>query len=375
MSDARSRDRVAVDIPPLHDVRILLLEVGGSHSEVLLSWYRDLRALGAHVYVACPANMWKHLDLTDAAGWLETGGQSGLNGHISTMLGVRRFVKTMNITHVILNTATGTKVRDIALFLPKRCTVVGTLHNAEKLIRSFNQSVTTRNVDVYAVLGPHVADAIPPSCTVPVVVVPATAPDAQYAERARDKSRFSAEASSKPLRVVIAGGINWRRRDYDSLFAQNGFERIGDNVQIVLAGGPDEEDKPRLKAMLDMARRDMFELHDGFIPHDTYARIISESDIVLPLTHPSSRDYDRYVQYQITGAMSNAWAYAKPLMLERGFAKHTSLASSIFYDVAALPDLIRRFAEDRTLLIPYAVTPDFASDAVRQAAIVGVMRQ
>lgn len=385
-------DHAATASAPLSGAKVLLIEVGGSHSEVLLSWCRDFTALGATVFVACPSVMWERLGVKDTATWVDIGGRRGLVGHLGTALRVRKAVKSLKISHVVLNTGSGTLVRDITQLLPKRCTVIGTLHNAEKLIRSFNQSRITRTVDTYAVLGPHLKSAVPDTCTTPIVVIPATAADPRFrastiepkrysddSQRSFDDSRrFTSSGSSKPLRVVIAGGINWRRRDYESLYANDGFARIGNNVRIVLAGGPDQEDIPRLQAMVAMARPDMFELYDdggeGFIPHEAYARIVSEADIVLPLTHPSCQDYHRYVQYQITGAMSNAWAYAKPLMLERGFEKHPSLAASIFYDVAALPDILRRFADDRTLLAPHAVTPAFASDDVRRAVIADLFR-
>jgi|GEM_PF-3049082 len=363
-------------------IRILLLEVGGSHDEVLLSWYRDLKSMDAEVYVACPAHVWKRLAITDAADWLMAHAAGGFFKRLKTIFRIRRFVNKSSITHIVLNTASGTTLRDISVMLPRRCVVIGTLHDASKLAESFNQSVTTRNVSAYTVLAPYLLDLVPAAFPKPVAVVTATAAEPRYRETSRmvhERStgrlvdRYGSGGANGPLCVVIAGGINWLRRDYDSLFTADGFMRLGTNLRFVLAGGADPEDVPRLQQMLALAPPGMIEVHDEYIPHDTYARMISEADVVLPLTHPACRDYNQYVRSRITGAMSSAWTYAKPLMLERGFQKHTSLATSIFYDASALPDMLRTYSHDRSLLAPYAVTPVFATDDVRRATIVELL--
>ncbi len=350
--------------------RVLIVEIGTSHDEVLLSWYRDLKYMHAEVYVACPARVWKRLAITDAVDWLVAEASGGLWRRLKMILRIRHYVNRNRITHVVLNTASGTTLRDLSVLLPKCCTVIGILHDVSKIAESSNQQIVTRNVDAYAVLAPYLLDLVPASFKKPVMVVTATAAESQYRASTPDDARYRKEATDVPLRVVIAGGINWLRRDYDSILTSDGFALMGINVHFVLAGGADPEDRPRLARMVDAAPPGMIEVHDDYIPHDVYAQMISDADVVLPLTHPSCQDYHFYVRSRITGAMSGAWAYGKPLMLERGFEKHVSLADSIFYDVDSLPDMLRRFADDRTLLAPYAVTPAFATDTARRSAVV-----
>lgn len=346
-------------------MRVLFVELGSSHDEVLLSYYRDMRALNATIFVTCPAHVWKRLEITDAAGWLEAEARGSLIRRLRAILRIRRYAIRNKITHVVLNTAAGTTLRDLSIALPSRCTVFATLHEATKLVESSNQRVITRNVDAYTVLAPYLLDLVPPQFPKPVVVVTASARDTTLYPHLGARSGDE----KKPLSVVIAGGINWSRRDYDSLFSDTGFATMGEHVRFVLAGGPDPEDRDRLARMLAKSPPGSIEIHDGYIPHDVYAKIIHDADVVLPLTHPVCSDYHRYVRSRISGAMSSAWAFAKPLMLERGFQVHASLSDSIFYDVDRLPELLRQFAADRSLLTRHAVTPSFATDTYRRNAL------
>ncbi len=357
----------------LSGLRILVIELGGGHDEVLLSWYRDLAALGAEVYVACPGEIWKRLGIKDAAGWLGAAAVKGLAGRLKTCMDIRKYVRAHRITHVVLNTASGTAIPELSMLLPRHCVILGTLHDAARLFESYGQRITTRNVDAYTVLAPYLLDRVPSQFQKRIAVVPATAIDPSVLAKPNEAARYLRQEESGPMRVVIAGGIDWARRDFQSLFTTDAAVRMGDRVRIVLAGRSNPAERPRLQSMLKNMPPEMIEVHDGYVPHDVYAHIIGGADVVLPLTHPSCSDYQFYVRSRITGAMSNAWAYAKPLMLERGFQAHASLATSIFYDVKDLPDMLRSYANDPASLIPHAVTPSFATNESRRSAIVGLL--
>jgi len=52
--------------------------------------------------------------------------------------------------------------------------------------------------------------------------------------------------------------------------------------------------------------------------------------------------------------MSTAWAFGIPLLLERGFKRHTSLhPGTMFYDVGELPSVIHKFVDNPSLLNTY----------------------
>ena len=354
---------------PLAGARLLFLELGDSHDEVLLSWWRDVRALGADVWVACPRATWERLALPGVRGYHPAAVEGSLAARLAFMRRLRRWILAERITHVVLNTATGTMLRDLVLFLPSRCRVVGTLHDVGKLGRLNNQTVITARVAGYAVLAPYLLDAVPEGFRTPVVVAPATAPDPDAAASATTVGA----SSEAPLRVIVPGGIDFRRRDYASILAPDALARLGGAVRLVLAGRPVPRDRALLERALAAADGTAIEVHDRFLPHDAFARLVAGADAVLALAHPSCAEWELTRRVRISGAMSNAWAYARPLLLERTLAAHPSFGDAICYDVPDLPATLARLAADRAALRPHAVTPAFAAEPARRAAITRLL--
>ncbi|MCX8112524.1 MAG: hypothetical protein N3E49_04920 [Bacteroidia bacterium] len=62
-----------------------------------------------------------------------------------------------------------------------------------------------------------------------------------------------------------------------------------------------------------------------------YHAYLRACDAVLPLIHPSTPYFKKYLQYQITGAFSSAFTHRKPLLLHSAFADEEDLRDASFF--------------------------------------------
>jgi hypothetical protein len=337
------------------DMRVLLMELATAHDEVLLSYALDLIHAGAHVAIACPSVVRDRLPLPSSIPWCEALAGGSLLQRIAMAWRIRRYCIDERITHVIVITATGTTVRDVVRIIPSACTVVGVLHDLSKLGPSVNQRLTERGLDAYIVLAPHMA-RLASSARIPVHCVPATALPPIDAS-------LAAARGDDELRIAIPGSMQAPRKDMALLTSDAWMRDVPQSTTFVLLGGigGGSEDASAISAWA--ARHPgRVVTFDAYVPHAVVHAWMSTCDAVLPLIHPSCREYPEFLHHKITGAMSLAWAHALPLLLERGFAMHPELRQgSVFYDVHAMAQAIRSVAERR------AAAPPLDADARRAA--------
>lgn len=324
---------------------VLFIELSDHHDEVLLSYAQDSLELGMTVTVVCTEAVKNRLPLPNTVDIITIGSNKSLGARISLAFRLRAEIRRRKISHVVFVTTGGTAVRDLTVLLPRSVHTVGVAHDTGKLSESVNQRIVSTRINAFTVLADFVLDDVPQPRR-PVYVVPATS-------RLSDNDLQGIRPESDTFDIVIPGHVEWSRKAYADVLRSDVLQSLPKNVRFVILGGLDAASEAGKRLMqlirhLDSSRIVTF---DQRVDHIRYQAWAQRASIILPLLHPSCPVYAEYTSTKISGAMSTAWAFGIPLLLERGFERHESLhPGTMFYEVNELPSVLRQVAEDPRLL-------------------------
>lgn len=318
------------------NAKVLLVELGDSHNEILFTQTEALRERGIPLGLFLEERLRARVHPAVLAGApVEFHPCAGLAAQLRAALRIRALLRRERYTHVVVNTASGNAVRVLSLALPRAVRAVGVVHDVCKLTRSGTQRFISRRFKDYLVLADHLVPATPP----PGLRVGAFYPIA-FPERAV-AAPGAAPAEDGPLRIVIPGNVSYARRDYPGLLAlwkalPDG-ERRG--LSIELLGNVDAGDGPDLVARLRReGLEEAFVLHRGFVPEERFYARLAAAHLVLPLLHPDTPDFEGYLRCKISGAFNLAYGFQKPLLMHTRFRAIPDFQrTAVFYDPPALP--------------------------------------
>jgi hypothetical protein len=292
---------------------VLLVELSAHHDEVLLSLAIDLRALGCRVAVACRADVAARIPGLDPALVFPLHADAPLWRRVGDLRQLRQWARAHKVTAVVFCTASGTRERDAILTLGIR-PAVGVLHYVSKLGRSTTQRLIERRLDAYLVLGPQLARLARGRSSIPVHCVPAAArlapPDAIGA------GNGVPAPDEAPITIAVPGTIEPRRRGYGDLFSREVADRLPTTHRVLMLGRCDPAN-PEHAALRAAAARlgDRVTWSDRFVSHADMHRAVAGCAAVLPLLHPDCAEFPDFLADKISGSMSLAWAYRKPMVL------------------------------------------------------------
>jgi hypothetical protein len=145
------------------------------------------------------------------------------------------------------------------------------------------------------------------------------------------------------LSVCIPGALERKRRDYELLFEVINHKNIN-RVRFTILGrtNADGEDFKWLRQkMTENGLEDNIIYFNDFVPDDTFYRIIAESDLIMPLIHPSKKEYEAYGKYKIAGSFNLAFGFKKPLLVESFWSEYEDFKDiSFFYTKESLPAIL-----------------------------------
>lgn len=321
-------------------LRVLIIELAESHDEVLLSNTLDLLSGGHVVALACPRVIRNRLPIPLDTPWLEASAAGTLLARIRMALRVRRWCQEQRVSHVIVNTATGTTVRDVVQLLPRKVSVIGVLHDISKLAKSTNQRITEWGLDAYIVLADHLAASAGAS-RLPVYTVPPTAvPNVAQT--------IVLGAFHGTIHIAIPGTIQASRKDVDALLGPQLMQSIPTNVRFVILGDASGE-QPERQRIREFASEypDRFVLFNTYVDHNIMHAWLRQCVAVLPLIHPICSEYQQFLKHKASGAMALAVAHGIPILLEEGFSQLVPpIRNACYYRIDALAETIRNVAED-----------------------------
>ncbi len=349
-------------------MKVLLIELGESHDDGLVSWIRTLEECGVkNVAVACTPNVHNRIRFSGVFHWVPTSRSKSLLRRISTILAVRRYVRRNNITHCVVNTASGTYALMLLAAIPKRCKRVGILHFVRSLTHSTTQQRISRLVQQYVVISPHLLEIAPKKTPVPISAVPQTA-----------RLTETHEPHTHTIRVAIPGAVDARRRAYRDVFCDAVMDNIPPSIQFHVVGNAGSEQDPSRQWFYEILApyKGRVRLHSTYLTHEDYHAGIAQCHAVLPLIHPGTVEYADFMNDKSSGAFTLAWTYGKPLFLERGFEKFRFLHhGTMFYDVENLVAALNVLAAGSPVMQRVrdcAQTP-ICNDAMRRTATMAVL--
>ena len=251
----------------------------------------------------------------------------------SELFKIKQYLKKHAITHVVLNTATGNTIRNfILLNLFTSIPFAGTVHHTGKLNKSFTQRLISLKVKKYFVLNDYLLDSIKKQHPLRIAsYYPIFFPAFEPVAITKATSEFW---------ICIPGQLEFKRRDYKSLFSQLQKHKLPIGFKFILLGrcnhkyGNGEEVKLMIK---EQQLEDHFIVFDQFIDNALFHAYLKLSDVVLPLIHEGSEGFKSYATAQISGAFNLAFAYQKPMLMHQYFNFITDFqVSSFFYSPADL---------------------------------------
>ena len=311
-------------------MRVVLIEVGGSHDECLYAQAMFLKSRPeVHLTMVCNEQFREHMryfGMVDEFHFVNI--RSGFKER-SDLRKVNRFIKDRRFDKVIFNTAQGSRAKKLlSLSLAKQTELIGILHNINKLQSRSSRKKVLGKFNKLFVLSEALLitakqqqlDEVAMSSFYPMFF-----PDYPIQEQKKNEGE---------IWVCIPGQVELKRRDYEGLFTSIEQHGIPGNVKFLLLGrcahkhGDGAYIKERIKKL---GVADNFMLWDSHIGPEEYFSMMKYSDLVLPLIHPGHPSFQLY-STQITGAFNLAFGLQKPLLMEEGFRQHTDLGEcSIFY--------------------------------------------
>lgn len=306
--------------------KVVLVEIGGSHDECLLTQMIALTKNGKEVIlIATPEVIERN---------------PGFPNYVSRMIEVVKHkskrkvaaevwahIKKLDPQLVVFNTAQGGTVRNICLKARfSKIEFAGIIHTTRKFQGSFTQKVINSKIKKYLLLSEYLhatieaPKGIKTSWFYPI--------DFYHTDKKIHKTA--------QVQVAIIGGVEKRRKDL------TGFMEIlknlkRTNVQFVFLGKTEsyaEEVIELRELVINRKLDDQVRLFNYFLPQEDFDAELKITDIILPLVHPDTPSADEYFRNQISGAMSVSFGYNIPMMIHKAYEHIEEMKeASIYYDL------------------------------------------
>ena len=299
-------------------ITFALIEINAFHDECLYSQVQYLKGPNHHITLICNAALksrTKSYDGVDRFVYID------LSTKWKKYLAWYKIWRLINgqMSRVIFNTGE-IYIYKLLLFPFKDVELIGVLHNAQKLKRKKQISISNK-LDKYLVLGDFIKNSIENEnlTTTPIgVFYPAIFPEVHLQfQKPKDE-----------IWISIPGAVELDKRDYESLFNL----KLEKHVKLILLGAPKTE-----KAIEFIERIHKSNLanncitFDSFISNEIFHTYIKQSDFILPLIHPNNAQFSAFLKYKITGSYNLAIAYRIPLLLEQAFINHKEYQECAYY--------------------------------------------
>jgi hypothetical protein len=85
------------------------------------------------------------------------------------------------------------------------------------------------------------------------------------------------------------------------------------------------------------------------VPQDTFYATVAGADLIMPLIHPNTKEYESFTRYSISGAFSLAFGYRIPLLMyaDRYNEYEIFKDTAFFYLMDDLGEMLIRLRDDR----------------------------
>ena len=312
----------------MKQVTVALVEFGGSHDECMLTQLEALQSVNATVILVTNRQVYDRNPhwhkLISEAYFIEPTGKALKD--VGLMRRLVRYLKQNNVSKVVFNTAQGGHVRNLSFLLPKSIRAYGIIHTIRKFQGSFTQKVINRKIKRYVVL----SDDLLRHVTAPKGISVKSFYSVSF-----PNFHQQVEKQAGGYWITITGGVENRRKDLDAVI---GFiQATGPEVRYVFLGKTDLK-HPDAKVFLETVEAagltDRVRYFTDFVDHATFDAYLQQTDFLLPLIHPNTPSANEYINHQISGAFTIAFAYKIPLLIHVAYNTEYDLTiSASFYDI------------------------------------------
>lgn len=291
--------------------KAILIELNPWHGECLFQ--QLLYLTGAHYEVTLICNERLRSQITSSIKL------QGITSHfydfkkLSQVWRCYRFICNSKINTVIFNTAQGSRTLRFLLFpFPSRIHFFGTIHNIKKLTHSLGQKIISLKVHHYYLLADYLSLYFPKSSKLKCQPVNfCTHPDFPIVQ---------VPQKDGDIYVTVAGNIEYKRRDYDSLIQFVKTEKEPSHIKFIILGDIDKKDGPDFLQTLNCEGiTDRFIFFHGFVKDELFHSYLLKSDYLLPLIHPNIRDAQSYTCDKISGTFVIAACYGIKMLCQNMF--------------------------------------------------------
>lgn len=324
-------------------MKVLVLEMGGSHIECVYSMVHFLYLKNCPVHVACNKRLLPYLTEPEKlAGLMELPDEFSKTAQITSFLQIRKYIQRHGIDTVIINTTEITIIRNLSFFLPKRINGIGIVHNARKLEKSFTfTKILSKKLKKFFVLGDYLLSQIKPDLVFKVTsFYPVYFPPVRQLTIVKPAGEYW---------IVIPGEADETRRDYVMLLdAIKNNVSLPAQIKFIFLG------KYKLQAVIDNTAKqeDWWTTHitsfDDYLEYDQFHSYIQQADFILPLMKIEHNDF--YGNNRISGSFNLGIGYHIPFLLPETYQQNKDLQPFSFYysNMKELIGLVQRMAENNT---------------------------
>ena len=261
---------------------------------------------------------------------------------------LKRYLAVNNIDKIIINTAHGKLVRNLSLYLLFHpVELIGVLHFGEKIGRSFTQRLISMKIRKYFTLNDYIVANLHESAKKFRFCV-------FFYLWFSDVIKSKSEVCSEKLQIVIPGAIDFARRDYFGLLEQVARNaELLDNIFFIFLGNCSTEEGRLLQSRArELSIEKYFVFFNDFVPQDTFYTTIAGADLIMPLIHPNTKEYESFTRYSISGAFSLAFGYRIPLLMyaDRYNEYEIFKDTAFFYLMDNLGEMLIKLRNNRQLI-------------------------
>ncbi|MDQ7816919.1 MAG: hypothetical protein RDU14_07810 [Melioribacteraceae bacterium] len=324
--------------------KIAIIEFDNSHDELIYSQVKFLNAFNISPHLIINHNIEKRLGFLKGLSQFKTFTPSkDFLRRIKIIRDIFQYIRMNKITKIILNSAHGILVRDFCLMAPRDIEIIGVLHYVDKLTNSFTQKLISSRVKKYFVLNDYLLHLIKSARQKEF--------RSFYPIYFNSFNKIQTDKTNEEIWITIPGPIEFLKRDYPGLF--DNIKTLSTKIKFIFLGRADTEDGKLLKSILverGLINHSIF--FDGFIDWDTFLSYMSDSDIIMPLIHPSNPRFEDYQSKHISGSFNLSFGLGIPMLIHKSFSDKSDFQiSSVFYSLYELQDILNDFPADRTKLL------------------------
>lgn len=317
-------------------MKIAIIELGGSHLEVVYSFSHLLKMKGCEIHFICNERIEKQLsDKSVADAIVSVPDKFGTFGQFKTLRFIKKYLKQHNIQTVVINTTEIRIIRNLLFFIRKLNTT-GVVHNAAKLERKATLTrINFSLIKKMLVLGQNIYKNLHPAANYKINYFSAI-----YFPEVK---KLSPVKKAGEFWVMIPGGVEQGRRDY--LGFLDGIENAAfpGNLKIIILGNLNPQRSPEIYEKIQRSPvKDSIVTFDSFVDYHTFHSYLRQSDIILPLFKLDGTD--SYLNKRMSGTVNLGIGYKVPFFTPDIYNAHTDIKDySVFYD--SYKDLSRQIIE------------------------------